>query len=186
MFKVNSKDSRTMPLASFWYLHCSLWTYFTPCSSVSIVNFKHVIAGWDAVTAFRPKDFKVFPNFLRFIYFLSKIIFTELYFLFPSKILNSILNFFVIFFIGVKLWLFKTLKTIFREHGSIYYSAKPFLHISLNPNLPAWSNFMDNFHKLFKKISVCRIYTRNLFIIWEIDLLQFFDKHINCAVLKGS
>ena len=23
-----------------------LLTYFTPCSSVSIVNFKHVIAGW--------------------------------------------------------------------------------------------------------------------------------------------
>ena len=22
-------------------------TYFTPCSSVSIVNFEHVIAGWD-------------------------------------------------------------------------------------------------------------------------------------------
>ena len=22
------------------------WTYFTPCSSVSIVNFEHVIAGW--------------------------------------------------------------------------------------------------------------------------------------------
>ena len=23
-----------------------LWTYFTPCYSVSIVNFEHVIAGW--------------------------------------------------------------------------------------------------------------------------------------------
>ena len=23
-----------------------LWTYFTPCSSISIVNFEHVIAGW--------------------------------------------------------------------------------------------------------------------------------------------
>ena len=30
MFKVNNKD-----------------TYFTPCSSVSIVNFEHAIAGWD-------------------------------------------------------------------------------------------------------------------------------------------
>ena len=36
MFKVNNKDTRTTPLA-----------YFTPCSSVSIVNFKHVIAGWE-------------------------------------------------------------------------------------------------------------------------------------------
>ena len=31
MFKVNSKDTRT---------------YFTPCSSVSIVNFEQVNAGW--------------------------------------------------------------------------------------------------------------------------------------------
>ena len=30
MFKVNNKDTRA-----------------TPCSSVSIVNFEHVIAGWD-------------------------------------------------------------------------------------------------------------------------------------------
>ena len=36
MLKVNNKDTRTTPLA-----------YFTPCSSVSIVNFKHVIAGWE-------------------------------------------------------------------------------------------------------------------------------------------
>ena len=32
MFKVVNKDTR-----------------MTPCSSVSIVNFKHVIAGWDKV-----------------------------------------------------------------------------------------------------------------------------------------
>ena len=31
MFKVNNKDLRT---------------YFTPCSSISIVNFEHEIAGW--------------------------------------------------------------------------------------------------------------------------------------------
>ena len=24
----------------------NFWTYFTPCFSVSIVNFEHVIAGW--------------------------------------------------------------------------------------------------------------------------------------------
>ena len=33
MFKVNSKDTGTP-------------TYFTPCSSVFIVNSEHVIAGW--------------------------------------------------------------------------------------------------------------------------------------------
>ena len=24
-----------------------IWTYFTPCCSVSIANFEHVIAGWE-------------------------------------------------------------------------------------------------------------------------------------------
>ena len=38
MFKVNNKDTRTTPVA-----------YFTPRSSVSIVNFEHVIAGWALV-----------------------------------------------------------------------------------------------------------------------------------------
>ena len=34
MFKDNNKDTRT---------------YFTPCSSVSIVNLEHVIFDWDKV-----------------------------------------------------------------------------------------------------------------------------------------
>ena len=52
MSKVNNKDTRTTPMASFW---CLQWCpsgvfivnfeHFTPCSSVSIVNFEHVIAG---------------------------------------------------------------------------------------------------------------------------------------------
>ena len=46
MFKVNNKDARTAPLTSFWCLYCHLLTNFTPCSSVSIVNFKHVITVW--------------------------------------------------------------------------------------------------------------------------------------------
>ena len=33
MFKVKNKDNL-------------FWTYFTPCSSVSFVNFEHVNAGW--------------------------------------------------------------------------------------------------------------------------------------------
>ena len=46
MFKVNNKDTERT-LASFWCLYCQLRAYFTPCSTVSIVNFEHVIAGWD-------------------------------------------------------------------------------------------------------------------------------------------
>ena len=29
-----------------WYRYCHLWAYFTTCSSVSIVNFEAVNAGW--------------------------------------------------------------------------------------------------------------------------------------------
>ena len=38
MFKVNNKDTRITPLASL----LSTLNIFTPCSSVSIVNFTHV------------------------------------------------------------------------------------------------------------------------------------------------
>ena len=39
MFKVNNRNTRTC------CLYCWLWTYFRPCSSVSIVNFEQVNAG---------------------------------------------------------------------------------------------------------------------------------------------
>ena len=44
LLKVNNRNIRTM--ASFWCLYCKLWTYFTPCYSVSIVNFEQVNVGW--------------------------------------------------------------------------------------------------------------------------------------------
>ena len=47
MFKVNNKDIRTTLLASFWCLYCYLWTYFTPCSSVSFVDFEQINADWE-------------------------------------------------------------------------------------------------------------------------------------------
>ena len=34
-----------MPMASLWCFFCQLCKYFTPCSSVSIVNIEQVIAG---------------------------------------------------------------------------------------------------------------------------------------------
>ena len=46
--KVNNKDARTTSMASFWYLYCYFWTYFTPCSSVSKVNLEEANAGWDS------------------------------------------------------------------------------------------------------------------------------------------
>ena len=50
MFKVNNTDTRKTPLAPFWCLYCELWTDFTRCSSVSIVNFEQVNASWDLFT----------------------------------------------------------------------------------------------------------------------------------------
>ena len=47
MFKVSNKDTVTAPLGLFWCLYCYFRTYFTPCSSVSNVNFKHVLFGWE-------------------------------------------------------------------------------------------------------------------------------------------
>ena len=42
MFKVNNKDSRATLLSLFF----CLYFYFTPCSSVSIVNVEQINAGW--------------------------------------------------------------------------------------------------------------------------------------------
>ena len=44
MFKVNNKDTRTT--TSFWCFDYKLWTYFTPCSGVSILNFEQAYADW--------------------------------------------------------------------------------------------------------------------------------------------
>ena len=101
LLKVNNRYTRTkceicskltikMPLASFWYLYCQLWTYFTPCSSVSIVNFEHVIVGW-CITMMKLTyvvfltnlfHFRLFPIFICiFIYiYLYIFIFFKLFF----------------------------------------------------------------------------------------------------------
>ena len=34
-------------LTLFWFLYCKLWTYLTPCSSVSIVDFEEVNGDWE-------------------------------------------------------------------------------------------------------------------------------------------
>ena len=67
MFKVNNKDTRVTPMASFWCLYCEFLTYFTSCSSVSIVNLEHVNADWVAA-----EMFKVYSN-------LALLIFTEIF-----------------------------------------------------------------------------------------------------------
>ena len=47
IFIANNRDTRPMPMTSFWCLYCELWTYFTTSSSVFIVKFEQVNAGWE-------------------------------------------------------------------------------------------------------------------------------------------
>ena len=48
MFKVKNKDTRTTPQENTFARVSFLTFFFTPCSSVSIANFKQVNAGWDS------------------------------------------------------------------------------------------------------------------------------------------
>ena len=45
LLRVNNKDTRKTPVVVLMSLLLTL-KYFTPCSSVSIVNFEHLCAGW--------------------------------------------------------------------------------------------------------------------------------------------
>ena len=51
MFKVNNRNTRRRrEICSKLTIKTTeqrYWTYLTPCSSASIVNIEHVIAGWD-------------------------------------------------------------------------------------------------------------------------------------------
>ena len=56
LFKFNNRKTRKRSeicskltiktLTSFWCFYCLLWIYFIPFSTVSIVDFKQVNAGW--------------------------------------------------------------------------------------------------------------------------------------------
>ena len=46
LLKVNNRNTRTRCEICSKLTIKILWTYFIPCSSVSIFNFEHVIAGW--------------------------------------------------------------------------------------------------------------------------------------------
>ena len=52
MFKVNNKSTRTMSIMSLCFYY-KLWTYFTPYSNVSIVDFGHVNVSWDSAPIYK-------------------------------------------------------------------------------------------------------------------------------------
>ena len=47
MFRVNTRDTRTTSIISFWCPYCQLLAYFTPFSRVSIADFEHIFVCWD-------------------------------------------------------------------------------------------------------------------------------------------
>ena len=85
LLKVNNRNTRTKCeicskltvkiSASFWYFYCWLWTYFTHCSSVSIVNFEHVFAGWirdGKVMLSEPTNFAIISEWCSICIFYNK------------------------------------------------------------------------------------------------------------------
>ena len=76
-------------MASFWCLYCELWIYFTPCSSLSIVNFEQVNAGWvKAHDAAHETTFYVIATSA--LWNQVKILFQRLLFLFLEKIIQAV------------------------------------------------------------------------------------------------
>ena len=47
LLTVNSKDTKTMLLTSFWCLYCQVSTNFTKCLYVSLVNSEQINASWE-------------------------------------------------------------------------------------------------------------------------------------------
>ena len=42
----NHKDTRKTSMKPFWWVYCELWTDFTHCSDVYIVDVEQENAGW--------------------------------------------------------------------------------------------------------------------------------------------
>ena len=115
-------------LASFWYLYRQLWTYFTTCSSVSIVYFEHVIAGWDncskLILKTHTKDCR-----RRFV---------DLKLMSLSLLWRNILLSIVFFFFFFKILLKSSNKVHFKKHNFHYASSQmPFRDIF------KWSYFQE-------------------------------------------
>ena len=78
IFKSDNKNNRTTP---FWCFYCYLWTYFTPFSSNSTVDFEQVNVSWVGSIRYKIHLINLFTNrsLLR-KYFRTKINFFKLSF----------------------------------------------------------------------------------------------------------
>ena len=86
MFKVNSKYTSTTSLDVVLVSLLLTLKYSTPCSSVSIVDFEHVIGGWDTYFLEKQEFLKsaiiwqlTYPEFDTFSNFLISHAFKKIY-----------------------------------------------------------------------------------------------------------
>ena len=63
MLNVYNENTRTTLITSFWYSHCKLWTYFTPFSSISIVDFEQINVSQDLCFFWCLKQIYIFHAF---------------------------------------------------------------------------------------------------------------------------
>ena len=64
LFKVNNEDTRMTSLTSVWCCYFWLWTDFTHCSGVSIVDFEQVHADWVSNFPFKIKTETVYHGYI--------------------------------------------------------------------------------------------------------------------------
>ena len=120
-FKTYAKFSEN---CAYQCLYCKLWTYFTPCSNVSIVNFEQVNAGWEVATAYTIYQTQSTWQKLRILLVLEKsqllvLLRTLLRWYFNTLDLNS-LNFLIwkgIWAAEILLWKSSWFSLMFRPSG---------------------------------------------------------------------
>ena len=138
MFKVNNKDIRRRHWrqASLWCLYCKLSTYLTLCSSVSIVNFEHIIAVWDWIS----KHISVvLPNYTRItLNGIGKQILTFSEWAFFYKSVQRLFIFALVF--SVSILMHETIIRTITYVCIVAYNEPPMKSFQQLPNLLGWPN----------------------------------------------
>ena len=84
-------ESETITLStSFWCLYCQFWPYFTPFSSVSIADFKHVDVCWEKWWWLLLHYLSIKKRFSEYFWDIAKVLITFLMLLFKFFLLHYI------------------------------------------------------------------------------------------------
>ena len=162
MFKVNNKDTRMTPLASFWCHYCKLWTYFTPCSSVGEYYSFHfcLISLLCYINFFRDFSSLVIPGDF------SKIFHHDFLKQYPSCLLP-----YLRFRRYNKIWTFYT-------HGDI---------INFEVREPTWHILRSTPPKLFLGKGVLKICSKHTgkHLCWTAILIKLRSNFIEITLRRG-